>query len=251
MKRIRRKTKRRIILGAIAVVAVLLIILIVNGVRSIFTGHPDTSAGVEYIQQEEAGDVAAIEAKISQLEAQDNNGEDTRSLKEKFMGAVVVGDSITEGFAEYDVLNASSVVAQIGVHLTELDDMIANVKELSPGIVFLSLGMNDVTATNGDTEQFTSEYKAVIEKFQEEVPDAHIFVNSICPVQDSASSEEAALASIPQYNEALQTLCESMSVGYIDNTDLVQDQYYEQDGIHFKSEFYPIWGENMAEVAAL
>ena len=32
------------------------------------------------------------------------------------MGAVVVGDSITEGFAEYDVLNASSVVAQIGVH---------------------------------------------------------------------------------------------------------------------------------------
>lgn len=251
MKRIRRKTKRRIILGAIAVVAVLLIILIVNGVRSLFGGHPDTSAGVEYIQQEEAGDVAAIEEKISQLEAQDNNGEDTRSLKEKFMGAVVVGDSITEGFAEYDVLNASSVVAQIGVHLTELDDMIAKVKELSPGIVFLSLGMNDVTATNGDTEQFTSEYKAVIEKFQEEVPDAHIFVNSIFPVQDSAASEEAALASIPQYNEALQTLCESMSVGYIDNTDLVQDQYYEQDGIHFKSEFYPIWGENMAEVAAL
>lgn len=251
MKRIRRKTKRRIILGAIAVVAVLLIILIVNGVRSLFGGHPDTSAGVEYIQQEEAGDVAAIEEKISQLEAQDNNGEDTRSLKEKFMGAVVVGDSITEGFAEYDVLNASSVVAQIGVHLTELDDMIAKVKELSPGIVFLSLGMNDVTATNGDTEQFTSEYKAVIEQFQEEVPDAHIFVNSIFPVQDSAASEEAALASIPQYNEALQTLCESMSVGYIDNTDLVQDQYYEQDGIHFKSEFYPIWGENMAEVAAL
>ena len=251
MKRIRRKTKRRIILGAIAVAAVLLIILIVNGVRSIFTGHPDTSAGVEYIQQEEAGDVAAIEAKISQLEAQDNNGEDTRSLKEKFMGTVVVGDSITEGFAEYDVLNASSVVAQIGVHLTELDDMIAKVKELSPGIVFLSLGMNDVTATNGDTEQFTSEYKAVIEKFQEEVPDAHIFVNSIFPVQGSALLEEAALASIPQYNEALQTLCESMSVGYIDNTDLVQDQYYEQDGIHFKSEFYPIWGENMAEVAAL
>ena len=201
MKRIRRKTKRRIILGAIAVVAVLLIILIVNGVRSLFGGHPDTSAGVEYIQQEEAGDVAAIEEKISQLEAQDNNGEDTRSLKEKFMGAVVVGDSITEGFAEYDVLNASSVVAQIGVHLTELDDMIAKVKELSPGIVFLSLGMNDVTATNGDTEQFTSEYKAVIEQFQEEVPDAHIFVNSIFPVQDSAASEEAALASIPQYND--------------------------------------------------
>ena len=62
---------------------------------------------MEYIQQEEAGDVAAIEAKISQLEAQDNNGEDIeRALRRSLWGAVVVGDSITEGFAEYDVLNA-------------------------------------------------------------------------------------------------------------------------------------------------
>ena len=52
-----------------------------------------------------------------------------------------MGDSITEGFTEYDILNTSSVVAKIGVHLDELDEQIKQVKKLSPGIIFLSLGI--------------------------------------------------------------------------------------------------------------
>ena len=35
-----------------------------------------------------------------------------------------MGDSISEAFTEYDLLNASSVVAKIGVELDELDDQI-------------------------------------------------------------------------------------------------------------------------------
>ena len=27
-------------------------------------------------------------------------------------------------------------------------------------------------------------------------------------------------------------------LGYVDNTDLVKDEYYDEDGIHFVSEFY-------------
>lgn len=72
-----------------------------------------------------------------------------------------MGDSITEGFTEYDILNTSSVVAKIGVHLDELDEQIKQVKKLSPGIIFLSLGMNDVepyqtvmrTSLSNNTEQ--------------------------------------------------------------------------------------------------
>ena len=196
-------------------------------------------------------DITVIEEKISRLEEQDGEAGGERSLKERFSQAVVLGDAAALGFSEYNILNASSVAAEAGAHLDQADSLIQKTKELSPQIIFVSLGSSDVNDTNGDTARFTELYGDFLETLQTEIPDAHIFVNSIFPVQDSASSEEAALASIPQYNEALQTLCESMSVGYIDNTDLVQDQYYEQDGIHFKSEFYPIWGENMAEVAAL
>ena len=251
MNRIKQRTKRRIIIGLCIVVAAAVIILIVQGVRGLLGGRVDTSAGLEYIQQEEAGDITAIEEKISLLEQQDNNAEDTRSIKVKFACVVVQVDSVGEGSLEYDILYACSVAAEIGVHLDELDGQIANVKELSPSVLFLYLGMNDVTATNGDVDSFISEYRAVLTQLKEEVPDAHIFVNSIFPVQEKAIEEEPLLAKIPDYNEALKELCDSQTVAFIDNTSLVEEQYYEQDGVHFKADFYPIWAQRMAEVAAL
>lgn len=251
MDRIKQSTKRRIILSVFAVAAAAVIILIVLGVKGLLHRGADTSAGVEYIKAEEAGDITAIEEKISLLEQQDGSGEDGRSIKERFSGAVVLGDSVAEGFEEYDILNASSVAAEIGVHLDELDGQITKVKELSPSILFLYLGMNDVTATNGDVDRFISEYKSVLTRLREEVPDAHIFVNSIFPVQEKALEEEPLLEKIPEYNDALKELCDSETVAFIDNTGLVSEQDYEQDGIHFKAEFYPVWAEHMAEVASL
>lgn len=251
MDRIKQSTKRRIILSVFAVAAAAVIILIVLGVKGLLHRGADTSAGVEYIKAEEAGDITAIEEKISLLEQQDGSGEDGRSIKERFSGAVILGDSVAEGFEEYDILNASSVAAEIGVHLDELDGQITKVKELSPSILFLYLGMNDVTATNGDVDRFISEYKSVLTRLREEVPDAHIFVNSIFPVQEKALEEEPLLEKIPEYNDALKELCDSETVAFIDNTGLVSEQDYEQDGIHFKADFYPVWAEHMAEVASL
>ena len=148
--KIKDSMKKKLLLGAGAVLVILVIVLIIRGISGLINSGTDTSAGVDYIKAEEAGDITAIEEKISLLEQQDG-AEDTRSIKEKFMGSVVMGDSITEGFTGYDVLNASSVAATIGVHLDETDDLISQVKDLSPRIVFLALGMNDVEATNGDT----------------------------------------------------------------------------------------------------
>lgn len=251
MNRIKQRTKKRIVLGICIIGAAAVIVLIIQGVGGLLGSGPDTSAGLEYIEKEEAGNINAIEEKISLLERQDSNAEDTRSIKEKFTGSVVLGDSVANGFLEYDILNASSVAAEIGVHLNELDEQIAKVKELSPGVLFLYLGMNDVTATNGDVESFISEYRAVLTRLKEEVPDAHIFVNSIFPVQDKAIDGEPLLAKIPDYNEALKELCDRQTVAFIDNTSLAEEQYYEQDGVHFKADFYPVWAERMAEVAAL
>ena len=83
------------------------------------------------------------------------------------------------------------------------------------------------------------------------MPDAHIFVNSIFPVLDSAVENESALGRISEYNTVLSEMCTKLQIGFIDNTELVSDQYYEEDGIHFKAEFYPLWADRMAEVASL
>lgn len=251
MKRISRKKKRLLVIGACALVLLLLVILVVHGIRRLTAPRADTEQGLEYIKAAESDDIATIEQKISQLEQQDGGDDTDRSCKEKFASSVVMGDSITEGFSEYDVLNASSVVSKIGVHLNELDEQVQQVKELDPQVIFLAYGMNDVISTAGDTDQFLEEYETLVDQLREEVPNAHIYVNSIFPVTDSAVKKEPELAQISEYNTALKGMCDEMQVGFIDNTELVEDQYYEEDGVHFKAEFYPIWAERMAEVAAL
>ncbi len=251
MRRISRKKKRLLVIGACALVLLLLVILVVHGIRRLTAPRADTEQGLEYIKAAESDDIATIEQKISQLEQQDGGDDTDRSCKEKFASSVVMGDSITEGFSEYDVLNASSVVSKIGVHLNELDEQVQQVKELDPQVIFLAYGMNDVISTAGDTDQFLEEYETLVDQLREEVPNAHIYVNSIFPVTDSAVKKEPELAQISEYNTALKGMCDEMQVGFIDNTELVEDQYYEEDGVHFKAEFYPIWAERMAEVAAL
>ena len=252
MIKIKRKTKRYLIISGMIGAVIILAVLIVHGVRSLVHCDEVRAAVVDYIKQDEAGDLAEFEEKFSVLEMQVvKDSEDTRSVREKFSGAVVVGDSITQGFTEFDVLNASSVVSKIGVHLYELDDLIEQVKEISPGTVFLAMGMNDLSATEGDVDKFISQYTEVLDKIAEEVPDANIFVDSIFPVQEKAVEDDPYLKYISDYNQALKELCDSKGIGFIDDTDLVEDQYYEEDGLHFKADFYPLWAEHMAEVAAL
>lgn len=237
-----------IISGGVAILAIVAF-LAVRGVGHLTSKSADTSAGLDYIKTAESENIKVIEQKINQLEKNSDDGE--RSARDQFSSAVIMGDSITTGFEEYDVLNASSVVAKTGIHLTELDDQIEKAKKLNPQVVFLSYGMNDVIRTNGDTEKFIKQYGKLIDTVKEEIPDAHIYVNSILPVRDNAIEEEPALENIAEYNTELETLCDKKQVGFIDNTDLVEASYYEEDGIHFKAPFYTVWAQYMAEVATL
>ena len=77
-------------------------------------------------------------------------------------------------------------------------------------------------------------------------------MNSIFPVSAVKQAEKSRrFEKIPEFNAALQKMCDENQLAFLDNTGLVSEGYYEQDGIHFKSEFYPIWLRRMAEVAAL
>ena len=77
MIKIKRRTKRYLIISGMIAAVIILAVLIVHGVGSLVRGDTDTSAGLEYIKQEESGSVGEIEAKINLLEKQDGEeGED-------------------------------------------------------------------------------------------------------------------------------------------------------------------------------
>ena len=50
---------------------------------------------------------------------------------------------------------------------------------------------------------------------------------------------------------ALIELCKKEKVTFIDNTDLVKQEYYSDDGIHMSPSYYTKWVDHMAEAAGL
>lgn len=251
MKKINRQTQRILLIAACVLIIIVAAVLLVRGIRSFTASRTDTSEGVEYIEKAESADITAVEEKISRLEQQESPDGSQRSMKERFSNAVVLGDSIAEGFLKYDILNASSVIAQADAPLGEAAGLIERAGKMSPQIIFLSLGGQDLEETQGDAESFTERYGQFLDTLQEEIPNAHIYVNAILPVDENVLEEKPDFERLEEYNTALEALCDSRRVGFIDNTDLVETQYYEEDGIHFRAEFYTLWGQHMAEVAGL
>ena len=95
------------------------------------------------------------------------------------------------------------------------------------------------------------QYDALLKELQKKLPDTKLFVNSIFPVLDQEIERQPVYEKLADYNEVLRELCDKRQIAYIDNTDLASGSDYEEDGVHFKAEFYPYWLNRMAEVAAL
>lgn len=246
--------KEQKVLFAAAVIVILLTIFIAMGLSRMAVHNVDTKKGVSRIKELEKTDTAEIESQINAIETKEKQaGEEwkNRSLSEKFANAVIMGDSITSGFNVYEVLDTSKVVAEKGVHLNQLDGLIQTVVNLNPQVLFLALGLNDVSSTAGDTAAFAAAYQIVIDTLQTRLPNTKLYVNGILPVKESVVERNPVYAKIPDYNTALRNLCESEGLTFIDNTKILKDEYYEQDGEHMKKIYYPVWGEHMAEVAGI
>ena len=63
--------------------------------------------------------------------------------------------------------------------------------------------------------------------------------------------ESPVYGSLDTFNQTLRELAEEEGVTFIDNTEIVKEEYYEPDGVHMTSEIYPLWLVSMAEVAGL
>jgi len=179
-----------------------------------------------------------------------------KMYEEVFLGMNYSNHEIAQMFDKtfedgIEELDTSKVVAEKGMHLDQTGDLIRTAAELKPEVLFLALGLNDISGTDGDTDAFIEKYKAVLANVREQMPDAVLYINCVLPVSAQKEEEEPVYAKIPDYNTALKAMCDEEGITFIDNTEIVKDEYYEQDGEHMKAEYYPIWAEHMAEVAGI
>lgn len=198
--------------------------------------------------------VPEIEEKIRERdlrEEQEQTKRENRTPNEKMSDAVLLGDSRAQGFAEYEILDQSRVLAKIGISLSETEPYIEKAIGLNPGKIFLSYGLNDLGADGGDSRKFKEEYRGIIRKLREALPSCEIYVTTILPVQQKALDQNPVLAHIEEFNDAVRALCMEERVTCIEIGDMVSEEFYEPDGEHFSRDFYPLWFERMAEAAEL
>lgn len=231
-----------------------LLILLVMGIISLFSKPEDVSQGRKILKEMEKRDILKTEEairKIRREQRRETTEEDLQDYREVFSGCVIMGDSVASGFSVYGVLDSTNVVAKVGTGLTSYENELKAVTELKPRCIFVYYGFNDVGHVNGDVQLFKQEYTDFINKLKQALPDTKIFVNELFPVKSVEVVKNGAYADLSPYNQAIREVCAEQKIPFLENADLVKPEDYEEDGYHFKKEFYPRWLRQMVEEAEL
>lgn len=249
-----------LMVGGIAVV--LVIILVICAVipdSNTSTASQPLSEGVQYLESLEEKDPAQVDQLIKlrrqqrlqamkdELQQQINTGK--VSVWTLFDDYVLFGDSRSVGFTYYGFLPDTNVWAETGATISHLQGLLPDLYDASPSYVYLTYGMNDFcSGLYNQPEQFTTEYRAVIEDIQKNLPDATIVVCSILPASEAAYQRANIWSVIPNYNEAIREMCDGLDRCYFVDCDGIAEEHmdlWEADGVHFQKEFYPYWATAM------
>ena len=262
----RKRRKRRMHRQRIRGIYTLLLVMAAGGIF-VYSGqarsgkkqedYPAVSWIESWIEAQEKENVKALEAKLEAMETAEQETEaeetDNGSVVERFEGAVLVGDSVATGFLDYQILDADSIIALRGLRTDTAGKEIEKALELTPKVLFLSIGLNDLEYCRGDSGLFIRRYEERLQEIREADPDLPIYINGILPVLPEAVEKKQALADVDTFNQALKQMCIKWKLTYIDNSQLLagHEDWYQKDAVHLKSAPYPLWLAHMEEAAGL
>ena len=191
----RKRRKRRMHRQRIRRIYTLLLVMAAGGIL-IYSGQAGSGKkteeypAVSWIEAQEKENVKAIEVKLAAKETAEQETEaeetDKGSVVERFEGAVLVGDSVATGFLDYQILDADSIVALRGLRTDTAGKEIEKALELTPKVLFLSIGLNDLEYCRGDSGLFIRRYEERLQEIRDVDPDLPIYINGILPVLPEA-----------------------------------------------------------------
>ncbi len=245
----------------LAIILVVLLFLAgaaVVGVRYM-NPRPDITEGMKKLDEfnrVKASEVEQEVAELEQAEAEELEKRSKRPNSEKFQNTLIIGDFTAQGVYEQEILGESFVLARESACVhdpdgTGLTEKLDEAAKKNPQVVFLLLGVNDAALDSGSASVFEEDYQAFLNQVKEKLPDTRIYVNSILPVQQKAIDETEGLRDIPEYNERLSKVCKEAGAVYVDNSDLVTEECYKDDGKRMRQRYYTAWIKRAVEVAEL
>ncbi|MCM1535038.1 MAG: GDSL-type esterase/lipase family protein [Clostridium sp.] len=161
---------------------------------------------------------------------------------------VFFGDSLTSNynfqskFPNVKILN----MGLVGDTLTGMHDRVVMVKSVTPEKIFVMGGINGIH--DRTVAETVNQYRDLLTKLQEEIPDAVIYVESILPILKTRADEYASNEMIAKQNEELEKLVVEMGAIWIDLYSLYikdgeLDSKLTEDGLHLTDNAYSYWIE--------
>lgn len=172
-----------------------------------------------------------------------------------YQNAVLLGDSITEGFdvTRYfpgqRVLNRGISADVIGNDLPDNDKrgilkrLDHSVFNCSPTDVFILIGINDL-GMGHTPEQIEAGYREMLTRIREHLPKVNLHIQSVLPCRDKYAKHNENVLDI---NRRLKALAEEFDTSYIDLHTAMSDEKGElkkeftNDGLHLNPTAYDIW----------
>lgn len=215
----------------------------------------DNECDISYIVNNEKKDAAEIEgrldaeieaANISEMISDDGNVD----YKQYFNDTVFVGDSITEYLSAAEMLPQKNVYAEKGKTVIKGLDDVEKLKYENPKRIIMLFGMNDVVNFS-NCKDYKERYIELVNKIKSNVPNAKIYIESPTPIRLDAENSTTGFTNkrLDEFRQAAKEVAEETGSEYIDITQIiVNDDFFEVDGIHFKRNFYDALFKYLAKV---
>ncbi|MDY3281744.1 GDSL-type esterase/lipase family protein [Dysosmobacter sp.] len=182
-----------------------------------------------------------------------------------FADAVFLGDSRTEGFSLYSGLETPVYLHAVGATVDSVQTKATEETEggavtlmdrldgLEFSKVYIMLGVNELGWPK--TEKFEERYSDIVERIQENHPDARVALQSILPVSAKQEKKGSYVNNrrIGEYNEVVRRVAEEKGCVYLDVAEAVTGEdgclmaELTGDGIHLNTKGCRLWLEYLKE----
>lgn len=169
----------------------------------------------------------------------------TKNYKELFKNDVFMGDSISESLIYYEFLEEKNVCAKKGININNAKNEVGKISIKNPKNIYILYGVNDMDNTV-PSKWFIDNYRTLIHKVKEKFPNTNIYVQSVLPVLPIVEQKRPTMTNsyINECNSGLIQVVREENVNFLNIKSILNESnknLYEDDGIHFKPNFYIKW----------
>lgn len=210
------------------------------------------SPNKDYLVQLESKSLDDVQAKIENYQNKilnDTTDKDNINYSKYYENTVFMGDSLTESLSEFEILDSYNVISNKGDTVVKAMKNIDTLQGINPKNLVLLYGMNDViefdiNLSEQDSNTFKEKYIELVNSIKTVLPKTNIYLISPLPVMANAVYTNYRLTNenLSEFRLKVSEVANATGSTYVDLTSIIteKDYLHEQDGIHYKYDFYPL-----------